>query len=184
MPNLWSTTTQKIYEAFYGVRTRDTEYEAKVEEIKACERHLQGVKTIFFNFQKNTQGIKILCKEVYTHLAMAYGENSPYWSTIVEITQIYQEIEKMYDTIAEKINMLATQTQEWDRNFDDVKKNLAIREEYRRTYDHYDEKLEKLVKVRSEKSIKGVDETQKEAQTFERVYIYTILFYINMNHFK
>ena len=169
MPNLWSSTTQKIYEAFYGPRTKDTEFETKVEEIKFAEKHLQGVKTIFFNFTKNTQGYKNTCKEVYSHLAMAYSENSPYWATVVEITQVYQEIERIYDIMAEKISMLASQTAEWDRNFDDVKKNIAIREEYRRTYDHYDEKLEKLVKIRSEKSIKGMEETPKEAQNFERV---------------
>ncbi len=71
--------------------------------------------------------------------------------------------------MAENITMLSSQTAEWDRNFDDVKKNLAIRAEYRRTYDHYDEKLEKLVRLRNEKSMKGVDEPAKESAAFERV---------------
>ncbi len=38
MPNLWSQYTQKIYETLYGPRTKDTEFDIKVEEIKACER--------------------------------------------------------------------------------------------------------------------------------------------------
>ena len=34
MPNLWTKTTQMIYEAFKGPRTIDIEFNGKYEEIK------------------------------------------------------------------------------------------------------------------------------------------------------
>ncbi len=172
MPNLWSQTTQKIYEAFYGARTKDTELDLKIEELKACERNLQGMKLIFTNFPRNTQGIKAACKEVYTNVNLAYSEDCPYYSTIVDIAQVHQEVERLYDNMIEVVGMISTQTQEWDRNFADAKKNIAMRDEFRRTYDHYDEKLEKLVRARNLKGTKNQAETPKEIDSFESVKIF------------
>jgi hypothetical protein len=56
MPNLWSNTYQRICEAFGGARTKDTEFDAKVEELKILIKAVQNIKSIFPNFAKNTQG--------------------------------------------------------------------------------------------------------------------------------
>jgi hypothetical protein len=57
MPNLWSHTYQRVVEAFSGPRTKDIEFEAKIEEMKILERAIQQIKSIFPNFNKNTIGI-------------------------------------------------------------------------------------------------------------------------------
>lgn len=169
MPNVWSSTTQKIYEAFYGPRTKDTEFDAKVEELNVCEKNLQGVKLIFTNFARNTQGIKAACKDVYTYITAGYAQDGPYYQFAVEIAQVHQEIERLYENMTEVVGIIASQTKEWDRNFLDTKKNISIRDEFRRTYDHYDEKLEKLVRARNLKSSKNQQETPKEIESFDRV---------------
>lgn len=172
MPNFWSSTTQKIYEAFYGKRTKDTDFDVKVEEMKACEKSFMGIKQIFSQFYGNTRGFKNMCNNVYSSLGLAYSESSPYWGFIVETGQVYQEVERLYDSMAEVIGTLATQTSEWDKLFDEAKKSVALREECRRTYDHYDEKLEKLVKIRGEKVQRGQNETPQEIESFDRVNIH------------
>lgn len=169
MLNFWSNTTQKIYEFVYGPRTKDTEFENKVEEMKACERSISGIKHIYFNFSPNTRGIKNLCKDIYANIGMAYSESSPYWAFVVELGQVYQEVERLYDGMSEVVALLAIQTSEWDKLFEEAKKAVAQREETRRAYDHYDEKLEKLVKNRNEKMQKGIGETPKEIERFDRV---------------
>jgi len=169
MPNLFTTTTRRLYEAFYGVRTKDTEFDIKVEEMKGCEKSFQSIKNIFSNFFGSTKGIKIMCKDVYSSLTLAYSDTSPYYNFIVETTQIFQEVERLYDCLAEFISILANQTVEWDRIFEDSKKNVALREQFRMTYDHYDEKLEKLVKARNDKAQRNQNETQKEIEKFDRV---------------
>jgi ribonucleotide reductase beta subunit family protein with ferritin-like domain len=60
MPNLFSTAYQKICETFSGPRTIDTEFNAKVEEMKVLERSLLQIKSIFPNFPRNTQGKKFV----------------------------------------------------------------------------------------------------------------------------
>lgn len=50
-----------------------------------------------------------------------------------------------------------------------MKALLRQREDQKRMYDHYDEKLEKMIKQRVEKSSKNLSETEKEALWHERV---------------
>jgi len=169
MPNPWSNTKQKVYEVFYGPRTRDTEFDIKVEEIKMHEKSFLGIKAILFNFQRNTQGIKNMCKDVYGYLLTTYGESSPYSSLITEISNNHKEIERLYDNMVEQIRELAASTATWDKYFEDARSNILTRDNYRRTYDHYDEKMEKLVRIRNEKLYKGIQETQKEIEQFDRV---------------
>ena len=169
MPNPWTNTKQKVYEVFYGPRTRDTEFDIKVEEIKMHEKSFIGIKAILFNFQRNTQGIKNMCKDVYGYLLTTYGENSPYSSLITEISNNHKEIERLYDNMVEQIMGLAASTATWDKYFEDARGNILTRDNYRRTYDHYDGKMEKLVKIRNEKLYKGIQETQKEIEQFDRV---------------
>lgn len=99
MPNLWTTTYQRIYEAFNGARTRDTEFEAKVEEMKVVEKALLSVRGIYNNFQRNTLGLKHLCKEVYNSVPLAYEETSPYYSLAKDISQVHQDMEIAYDNM-------------------------------------------------------------------------------------
>jgi len=186
MPNLWTSTTQKIYEAFYGPRTIDSEFNNKVEELKACERSLGGIRHTLANFQKNTSGLKNLLRDIYSHMSLAYSENSPYWSSIMEVCSAHQEAERLLDGMVEFVGILSSQTLDWERNFDDAKKNIALREEFRRTYDHYDQKLEKLVKSRQDKTTRGAKESDKEIQQFERVKnkIYKITNFILIKKYK
>jgi hypothetical protein len=56
MPNIWKKATQKLYETFMGTRTKDLEFESKVEEVKLMEKSVQGIKAAYHNFAKNTHG--------------------------------------------------------------------------------------------------------------------------------
>jgi hypothetical protein len=56
MPNLWSTTTQKLYEAIAGPRTKDAEFDLKQEEFKQMEKSMEDIKMIYKNFYPSTIG--------------------------------------------------------------------------------------------------------------------------------
>lgn len=60
-------------------------------------------------------------------------------------------------------------TEEWDKLFIEVSNNHALREKAKLTYDHYDEKLEKILKVRNDKAYRNISESEKEIKSFERV---------------
>lgn len=59
MPNLWSNATQKIYETIMGPRTKDMEFENKMEELRQMEKSIYAIKSAYHNFSSSTSG-KIL----------------------------------------------------------------------------------------------------------------------------
>lgn len=99
MPNLWTTTTQRVYETFYGPKSRDVEYDTKYEEMKQVERGMLHMKAAFRNFHGNTVGIKNMCKDVYMCLGAAFDSQSSYGSLAKDMIEIHQEIETSYDTL-------------------------------------------------------------------------------------
>jgi hypothetical protein len=56
MPNLWSTAKQKISELFKGPRTKDIDFDAKVEQLKRVHESVSNLKYVYHNFHKNTKG--------------------------------------------------------------------------------------------------------------------------------
>jgi len=169
MPNIWTNTSQKVYEIFYGPKTRDTEFDIKVDEMKMHEKSFLAIKAILYNFPKNTGGIKTMCRDVSNYLTATYEESGAYTGLITEISNVHKEIERLYDIMAEQIKNISITTLQWDRYFEEARANLTTRDNFRRTYDHYDEKMEKLVRTRNEKLYKGIQESQKEMEKFDRV---------------
>lgn len=58
---------------------------------------------------------------------------------------------------------------DWTKYYEDINNLYKQRENLRRIYDHYDEKLEKFIKNRDEKAFKKIPETQQEVAKFDRV---------------
>lgn len=169
MPNLWSTTTQKLSEFINGPRTKDTDYELKLQEFKSYEVKFHKLKDIFQNYFKNTHGYKNVSKDICTTLVTIYNESSVFWPLVKEINGIFEQSETLYDQLI--INIC-----EIEKTFDyaiaemhGADKLIELRKNSRMEYDHYDEKLEKLVHARLEKHSKNIAETEQEIKKFERV---------------
>ncbi len=60
---------------------------------------------------------------------------------------------------------------DWAKYYEELNLLYKQREEIRRKYDHYDEKLEKIIKSRDEKAFKKIPETQQDLAKFDRVFI-------------
>jgi hypothetical protein len=45
-----------LFERFKEPITKDIEYEAKYQQLKALDKHSNHLKTLFINFQKKTLG--------------------------------------------------------------------------------------------------------------------------------
>ena len=145
MPNLWTKTTQMIYEAFKGPRTVDIEFNGKYEEIKIMVSQIKNISLTIKSFPEKLNGFKQLCTEICQHLIKPYSNDSIYFSQINSITSAHKDMIKCYDECSAILGKLSGSTEEWHKTFNDVKLNLKKREEARKIHDHYDEKLEKLI---------------------------------------
>lgn len=169
MPNLWTKTTQKIAEAFHGPRTRDVEFDTKIEEMKIMEKAIAGLRQAIQNFASNSLAIKNLCRDIYGCIRSLYDKQSPYHNIANEIFDTHIEIEKIYETVNANMQNLFSRTSEWNQMFAKAKALLQQREEKRKDFDHYDEKLEKIYKAKMEKIKKNQPESNKEIELLQRV---------------
>ena len=79
---------------------------------------------------------------------------------------------------------LSQNTEDWDKLFVEVSNNHALREKARLTYDHYDEKLERILKVKNDKAYRNIQESEKEIKSFERVIKINYITYRMMKNIK
>ena len=169
MPNFWSTATQKIYEVLYGPRTRDVEFDQKVEELKYVMGAMQNTRNIIKSFPQRTAGIQEVCREVYNNFKDVYGESVVYSPFIRDVCDAHKDIERAFLACCETLNSLQQMTDEWDKLFAEVNDNLNKRKSAREIYDHYDQKMEDLVRARNDKLSRHVQESVKEIEKFDRV---------------
>jgi hypothetical protein len=83
-----------------------------------------------------------------------------------EVVIVHHNLELLYDVMEQNMVKIMSMSVEWDKYFSEIKANLKNRDAMRFVYDHYDEKMEKLVKRRNRY---GSAESQKFLKTFERV---------------
>ncbi len=168
MPNKWTKATQAIYEFFNGPRTVDTEFNLKVEELNSIMNSMKIITSIIKNFPNQTMGLKNFCQSIYNNLTECYKGNSIYIPLIIDICDSHKKIETAYLNLCENITKIENGNLEWKKKFTEVQNSLINREETRKVYDHYDEKMEKLVKERNNKLSKGENEDIKDIEKFDR----------------
>lgn len=64
---------------------------------------------------------------------------------------------------------------DWNKYYEDINNLYRQRENMRRIYDHYDQKMEKFIQIRDEKAFRNVQENQTELVKFERVIFFSLL---------
>jgi hypothetical protein len=169
MPNFWTKTTQKIAEAFSGPRTKDNEFDLKMEEMKRVEKGISGFKHLLNNFLHYTISIKNMSKEFASSIKGVYEKESPFSLIANDLIDAHIDMEKFYDDFHNNVQKLVSKTSEWNSLFSQAKVELNKRESSRKTYDHYDGKLEKIYKERAERIRKNLQmESSKEIEFVER----------------
>ena len=110
-----------------------------------------------------------MCEQIISNLSSLYDSNSPYWSVINEVIQIYSESEKVYESLLLKVSELDKIGNSWDIKYRDCLKSIRRRDQYRRIFDHYDDKMQKLNKKKEEKAARSEIESPKQVEYYQRV---------------
>jgi hypothetical protein len=79
-------------------------------------------------------------------------------------------LEANYNTLVQKIALTEKHQTSWHVLHGEVHQAITKRNELRKTYDHYDQKLEKNLKTRNNKFENDLPESQEDLNYFERVY--------------
>lgn len=172
MPNIWSRTNRKIYEAFKGPRTVDTDFNKKVEEIRSEERYLEHLQTIIQRFHESRETHKLHLKEINHFMMNCYDMNSHYWPYMNDIVNTHKELEKLHDNYIENVMRTTNITSDLNVRLNAIRENIRERDRLRFIHDHYDEKMEKYVRDRNRRAESAKAEPIEFVHGFERVFCY------------
>jgi uncharacterized coiled-coil DUF342 family protein len=171
MPNLWSTTTQKFFEAFQGPRTKDNYLIDKMEEIKRMQHGINLMKTTLENVKENSLGFKKIYFDLSKSLLNLFEKNSNFEKVLNLVVEINNDLINIHNDFNLNVSHLLYQASEWDEIYSKIKITFDEREEKRKKFDHYDEKIEKLIENKRNKILKKIPETNKDVELFDRVNI-------------
>ena len=145
MPNFWTKAGQFISEKISGSRTQDEDFLKACEKMKNTEKGLFSLKTVIQNFLSYSEHFIKYFSDFNSAIKLIYMD-SPFYNFTEEITCKHQIIQAEFEEMNKKMNILFSKTSEWNIVFDSAKEQIKSREEKRKVYDHYEEKLSKLNK--------------------------------------
>jgi hypothetical protein len=171
MPNLWTKTTQKISELFNGKKTKDIEFEDKVNEFKNFYSGLLTIKSLITNSSSYFQNLKLFATDVSNSLKRVYSINSIYKEEANIASSAHDEFNQHIEVFKTNVSKLIPTLVEMLKGEEIINSKLKIREEKREDYDHYDEKLAELYsKSKTCKNKKDLEELQEKIKRNEGKY--------------
>ena len=143
MPNFWTKAGQFISEAISNNKTKDEDYQLLCEQMIKTETGINSLKSILKNYNTYSDPFYKYIKLINDALNQIY-KDSPLIQVIEHITTNHELILKDMDYIGKIISKLYSKTSEWDTIFEKAKEIKKIREEKRKNFDHYEQKLLKI----------------------------------------
>ena len=167
MPNFWSKLAQEAYECFNGPRTKDYDFDKKAQELQLTKDKIFQLRTIITNFPQRTLPFKSMFEEISSLFSLVFDRNSNYYGFMVDVCNAHRALLNAYSECCDMMKKVSDECSDWDNKFIEVENDIKRRNELRKNYDHYDEKMEKLVKERTARFNKGKSETESDIQKFE-----------------
>jgi hypothetical protein len=169
MPNIWSRANRKIYEAFKGPRTVDTDFNKKVNLIKEEEKYYDNIQLILNRLHISAETNKQHLLDINLFLMNCYDSNTYYWPKMNDIINTQKELEKLYDNYLENINRITSLSKNLSVGLNQIKENILERDRLRFIHDHYDEKMEKYFRERKKRLETSKSINIEFEKGFERV---------------
>ena len=157
MMNFWSKAGQFFTDTFVSEdKTKDEDYQKLCTKMTTIETGINNLKLILKGYNSYAQPFCQYIKTLNESVNKIYNE-SPLRAQITEIINRHEFIIKEIEKLGKKISKLYSKTSEWDTIFEKAKESIRTREEKRKNFDHYEQKLLK---------IGGGDQNNKKLKNF------------------
>ena len=162
MPNLWSKAGQFISEAISGAKTKDEAIELTFEKMQKTENGVNNIKNLLRTYTTWSDPFCKYIKELSESLKLVY-QDTPYQKYIDKIQLKYDLVINEVDNLIKNVAKLYSKTSAWDQIFLQAKELLKIREEKRKNFEHYEQKLQKISKdLKKQKDIELVKRNEEK----------------------
>ena len=164
MINLFNKAGNFISNAILRDKTKDEKYQSYCKKMYIIESGLKSLKAILKGYNAY---LDPFCKYLITlneSINKIY-KNSPLKIEVNEIIKTHVLILKEFQNLEKIISKLHSKTSEWDAIFEKAKESIRIRDEKRRIFDHYEQKLSKIDESQSKKKEKDYVIRNREKYT-------------------
>jgi hypothetical protein len=143
MPNFWTKAGQFISEAISKNKTKDEDYKFLYSQMKDKESGILTLKSILKDFASFSEPFYKYIKTMNEAIYEVY-KDSPVKVQIELIINRHELMIKDIDNLSKIILKLYSKTSAWDTIFDKARASKKERDEKRKNFDHYEQKLLKL----------------------------------------
>ena len=169
MKSQLNKVTHEIYEAFKGPRTKDFEYDKMFQEYTLCKGHIISLKSLLDSYPSKLEGYKTSIDKLISNCEIIFeGDNSMYHKFITDVAIAHKNLNEKLMNMFQRIENLKGETEKWTKNCSTVDKIISFREEKKKTFDHYDEKLGNLYEERQKIFDKGNSLNEKDEKKYIR----------------
>ena len=156
MKNQFNKITQGIFEAFKGPRTKDFEYDKMVQEYNICKERIVNLKSVLDSYPSRLEGYKASIDDLISSCQVIFeGDQSMYHKFITDVVLAHKAFNEKLTNMFQRVESLKGDTDKWTKNCSTVDEKINFREEKRKTFDHYDEKMGDLYEERQKIFAKG-----------------------------
>lgn len=141
-----------------GPRTVDEEFNQKFSQMKDTAQAMSKLESIFTNFNTYMNGFAQLTKDAQSVIATLFSQEQEYSKEGSQMIACQKSIEDALETFRLRITILDSKFAEWKLDFKNATNEANKRESLRKTYDHYDKKIEEFYSKQSKGKV--VDESK------------------------
>ena len=162
MQKFWRRSLQFLGEKLGGEITEDKDFEKLLLQVENTEKGFSSFRSVMQNFNTYMEKFPKFFNDIANALKLIYS-NTPYYPFIEEFLIKQQLLEVHFEDMNKLLIKLCSRSSEWDKIFEDSKKQLVERENKRKEYDHYEKKLLKIKDSKDKKKIERNEEKYTKA---------------------
>ena len=169
MKNTFNKLTQSLFEAFKGPRTKDFEYEKMTQKYQVCKERMLSLKSLLEKYPSRLEGYKTTLENLVSILETIFDkEQSGYFQFMSNVVGAHKALNEKLSNMFLRMDNLKKNMSNWSKNCESVDSKLTLREEKRKTFDHYDEKMGELLEERNLIITKGKIPSEKDDEKYVR----------------
>ena len=169
MKNTFNKVTQSLFEAFKGPRTKDFEFEKMCQEYEVCKGRMLSLKSVIDNYPSRLEGYKLTLDSLISNFETIFSKDQEnYFQFMSNVAAAHKALSSKLLNMFNKTEQLKSSMDKWTENCSSVDGKLSLREEKRKIFDHYDEKMAEMIDERNKLIVKGKIPSEKDDEKYFR----------------
>ena len=169
MINQFNKVTQSLFEAFKGPRTKDFEFEKMLQEYQICKERMLSLKNAIDSYPSRLEAYQTTITRLITNFETIFDkEQGNYYQFMSNVVGAHKALNEKLVKMFSRIENLKTSMNKWTENSTSVDTKINLREEKRKNFDHYDEKMADMLEERNKIISKGKVPGEKDDEKYIR----------------